>query len=262
MNYIAVDDEIFALEDFEEVFQEAVPEGRLVLFVKPSQALQYAQSNPVDVAFLDIELGCMNGLVLAKKLKDILPEIHIIFITSHDQYAVGAFRLHATGYLMKPATAEDITRELTFIYGSLTVGDKKVRVQTFGGFAVYVNGKPLEFKRSKTMELLAYLVDRHGAPVTTREACAVLWEDKPYDTAQKNYFQSLLLDLRITLREQEVEDILIRRYNSLAIVPERLNCDSYRFLDGDPWAINRYRHDYLPGYSWAEFRLAEMEHLI
>lgn len=263
MNYIAVDDEPFALEDLEEVFQEAVPDGHLVLFVKPSEALRYVRSNQVDVAFLDIELGSMNGLVLAKEIKDILPEIHIIFVTSHDQYAVGAFKLHATGYLMKPATAEDITRELTFIYDSRAVGDnRKVRVQTFGGFAVYVNGKLLEFKRSKTKELLAYLIDRHGAPVTTREACAVIWEDKPYDTAQKNYFQSLLLDLRTTLREQEAEDILIRRYNSLAIVPERLNCDSYRFFDGDPWAINRYRHDYLPGYSWAEFRLAEMEHLI
>lgn len=264
MNYIAVDDEPFALKDLAEAFQEAVPEGQLVQFCKPSLALQYAQVNHVNVAFLDIELGSMNGLVLAKKIKDILPEIHIIFVTSHEQYAVNAFQLHATGYLMKPATVEDIKRELTFLYGSSAVTDhKKVRVQTFGGFAVYdVNGKLLEFKRSKTLELFAYLVDRHGAPVTTREACAVIWEDKPYDTAQKNYFQSLLLDLKTTLRNQGAEDILVRGHNSLAIVPERLNCDSYRFLDGDPWAINHYRHDYLPGYNWAEFRLSKMEHSI
>lgn len=263
MKYIAVDDEPYALEDLAEAFHEAVSEGQLLLFTKPSLAFQHACSNGVDVAFLDIELGSMNGLVLAKKLKDILPDIHIIFVTSHEQYAVGAFQLHATGYLMKPATAEDITRELTFLYGGLTADDdRKVQVQTFGGFAVYIDGKLLEFKRSKTKELFALLVDRRGAPVTTREACAVIWEDKPYDTAQKNYFQSLLLDLRTTLREQGAEDILVRGHNRLAIAPERLNCDSYRFLDGDPWAINRYRHNYLPGYSWAEFRLAEMEFLI
>lgn len=75
MNYIAVDDEPFALEDFAESFQEAVPEERISLFGKPSLALQYVQSNQVDVAFLDIELGSMNGLDLAKKLKDIQPEI-------------------------------------------------------------------------------------------------------------------------------------------------------------------------------------------
>lgn len=263
MNYIAVDDELFALEDLAEALHEADPGSRLVQFAKPSIALQYVRSNQVDVAFLDIELGSINGLVLAKNIKDIQPEIHIIFVTSHQQYAVDAFQIHATGYLMKPVTAQDITRELTFLYGSLAAADdRKVRVQTFGGFAVYVNEKRLKFKRSKSMELFAYLVDRYGAPVTTREACAVIWEDKPYDTAQKNYFQSLLLDLRTTLREQGVEDILVRRHNSLSIAPERLNCDSYRFLNGDPWAINHYRHDYLPGYSWAEFRLAEMENLI
>lgn len=263
MNYIAIDDEPFALEDLDEAFHEAVPDGQLALFAKPSMVLEYAGSNQVDVAFLDIELGSMNGLTLAKKLKDMLPDIHIIFVTSYDQYAVSAFQIHATGYLMKPVTSEDITRELTFLYGnSPAADDKRVRVQTFGGFAVFVEEKMLEFKRSKTTELLAYLVDRHGAPVTTREACAVLWEDKPYNIQQKNYFQSLLLDLRTTLSERGAGDILVRSRNSLAIAPERLNCDSYRFLDGDPWAINRYRHDYLPSYSWAEFRLAEMENFI
>ena len=185
--------------------------------------------------------------------------MHIIFVTSHEQYALGAFQIHATGYLMKPATAEDIARELTFLYGEDDDAKRKVQVRTFGGFTVHVDGKPLECKRSKTMELLACLIDRHGAPITTREACAVLWEDKPYDTAQKNYFQSLLLDLRTTLREHGAENILVHSRNSLAIAPDQLDCDSYRFLDGDPLAINRYRHNYLPSYSWAEFRVAQME---
>ena len=261
MRFLVVDDEPYVLMDIEEALREASPDALLSSFTSPSQALTYAGTEKIDVAFLDIELGSMNGLVLAKELKDILPEIHIIFVTSHEQYAVGAFQLHATGYLMKPATVEDIKRELTFIYGDF-VQNRKVRVQTFGGFGVYVDGKMLECKRSKAMELLAYLVDRRGVAITTREACAVLWEDRPYDTAQKNYFQSLLLDLRTTLREHGVENILVRRRNSLAINPERLDCDSYRFLNGDPWAINRYRHDYLPSYSWAEFRVAQMDYLL
>ncbi len=261
MRFLVLDDEPYALKDLEEALREARPEAMLFPFTSPGQALKYAKIEKMDVAFLDIELGSMNGLVLAKKLKDIQPDIHIIFVTSYEKYAVGAFQIHATGYLMKPATVEDIKRELTFLYGDAD-RDKRVQVQTFSGFAVYIEGKALECKRSKSMELLACLVDRQGAPITTREACAVLWEDKPYDNAQKNYFQSLLLDLRTALREHGAEDILVRRRNSLAIDPKRLDCDSYRFLDGDPWAINRYRHDYLPSYSWAEFRVAQMEHLL
>ena len=169
MTYIAVDDEPFALEDIADALREAVPEVALHSFTSPGRALEYAESAPVDVAFLDIELGSMSGLVLAKKLKDLCPEIHIIFVTSHEQYAVKAFQLHATGYLMKPATAEDIRRELTFLYGESETR-RRICVQTFGGFEVYVDGTALSFGRAKAKELLAYLVDRRGAGVTTREA--------------------------------------------------------------------------------------------
>lgn len=258
MNYIAVDDEPFALEDIEEALREAAPDAVLHSFTAPSKALEYAKGALMDAAFLDIELGSMSGLVLAKKLKDLQPEVHIIFVTSHEQYAVQAFQLHATGYLMKPATAEDIRRELTFLYGERETR-RRIQVQTFGGFEVYVDGAALGFGRAKAKELLAYLIDRRGAGVTTREACAVLWEEAPYDTARKNYFQTVVADLRASLREARAEDILRRSRNSLAVVPELLECDSYRFLDGDPAAINSYRRDYLPAYSWAEFSVASLE---
>lgn len=43
-----------------------------------------------------------------------------------------------------------------------------------------------------------------------------------------------------------------------AIVPDKLDCDYYRFLRGDAAAVNQYRGDYLPQYSWAEFRNGEL----
>lgn len=71
MNYIAVDDEPYALKDLEEELQRAAPNAVLHSFTLPGKALEYARSNPVDAAFLDIELGSANGLVLAKQLKDL-----------------------------------------------------------------------------------------------------------------------------------------------------------------------------------------------
>ena len=50
-----------------------------------------------------------------------------------------------------------------------------VKVQCFGNFEVFVGGRPLSFKRSKSKELLAYLVDRNGATCTNGEMLAVLW---------------------------------------------------------------------------------------
>lgn len=257
MNYIAVDDEPFALEDITDALRTAAPEAELHSFTTPSKALGHAGRSPVDAAFLDIELGSMNGLVLAKKLKDLRPEVHIIFVTSHEQYAVKAFQLHATGYLMKPVTAEDIQRELTFLYGGAPT-PKRVRVRTFGGFEVSVDGQLVQFKRAKAKELLAYLIDRRGNSVTTSEACAVLWEDEG-GRSKKSYLRNLISDLRAALAEAGAENVLIKGFDRMAIDPEQLDCDSYRFLAGDPQAINCYRHDYLPSYSWAEFSIAALE---
>ena len=44
-------------------------------------------------------------------------------------------------------------------------------------------------------------------------------------------------------------------WNSFAIFPDRLGCNSYHFLDGDPQTVNPYRHDYFSCYTRAEFRL-------
>lgn len=258
MNYLILDDEPLALEDLEAALRQAAPGGILHGFSLPSEAMKFVEHTPVDVAFLDIELGSASGLSFAKQLKDRWPEAHIVFVTSHEQYAVSAFQIHATGYLLKPASAEQIRRELTFLYGE-AAPQKQVGVRTFGGFEVLVDGKPLRFGRAKVKELLAYLVDRRGMSVSNSEACAVLWEDAAGGGSQKSYYRTIVTELRATLRAAGVEEILRRGYNSLAIVPERLDCDSYRFLSGDPQAVNSYRHDYLPNYSWAEFSVGALE---
>lgn len=259
MKYIVVDDETFALEDLEEAILEASPGSTLAAFTNPDMVLEYAKENVIDVAFLDIVLGSMDGLSLAKKLKDIQPKIHIIFVTGYKQYALGAIQMHATGYIMKPAAVEDLKRELTFLYGDVAIKGKRIKVQTFGFFEISIDGVVLHFARSRTKELLALLVDRKGASVTTREACEILWEGEAYDKALRNHFHQLLLDLRGTLSRYNAKELLISRYNEYAITPDMIDCDSYRFMEGDPWAINRYQHDYLPAYSWAEFMCYQFE---
>ncbi|OUO91103.1 hypothetical protein B5F40_04785 [Gordonibacter sp. An230] len=261
------------------------------LFSLSREALAFARERRVDVAFLDIEMPGMGGLALAKALKDIDPDAHIVFVTSYERYAVDAFSVHATGYLLKPARLEDVRRELAFIGDDLRRRDahvgaegasaagsrgswyaegadgrrvggepcdrsrklRKVRVRTFGGFEAEVGGVPLSFKRSKSKELLALLIDRRGCGVTTREACAVLWEDAPYSASQRSYFQNVVADLRAALTAAGAEAALVRSRNSLAIDPALIDSDSYRFLEGDPVAVNAYRGDYLPAYSWAEY---------
>lgn len=260
MLFLAIDDEPYALKDLEEALADVAPGCKTAGFLSFSKGLEYASEHKIDTAFLDIELGASNGLTLAKQLKDIQPDINIIFVTSHEKYALDAFAIHATGYLLKPVRKDDICRELTFLYRDLPKRSEGcVCIQTFGGFEVFVGGKSLAFKRAKSKELFALLVDRRGASVTTREACAVLWEDGWYDRERKNYFHTILTDLKATLKQAGIEYVLVKKHNSIAVDASRLECDSYKFLKGDPVAVNSYRRDYMPNYSWAEFSVGMFE---
>ena len=84
-------------------------------FARPAALLERMKSCTFDLLFLDIEMPGLGGLALAKALKDIDPDTHIVFVTSYEQYAVDAFSVRATGYLLKPAHLEDVRRELAFI---------------------------------------------------------------------------------------------------------------------------------------------------
>lgn len=260
MNFLLVDDEQLCLDDLRFVLEKVAPGCQCTCFVSPAEALEQARTHPFDIAFLDIKMPEINGLSLAKQLQSIQPSLHIIFVTGYEEYAVSAFAIHASGYLLKPASTRDIQRELKFLYGDKNFSHT-VQAKTFGGFELLVDGKPLVFNRAKSKELLACLIDRRGAGLTTREACNLLWEDGVYNTSRKNYFQTIVHDLRQTLHNANIESILIKSRNSIAIDPAAIDCDSYRFLDGDPQAIRSYRHDYLPGYSWAEFTIGKLERL-
>lgn len=164
-----------------------------------------------------------------------------------------AFAIHATGYLLKPVQKADLERELTFLYGEENTIQKRIRVQTFGNFDVWVDGEKLNFGRKKAKELFAYLVERRGAGVTTREACAVLFEDSAYNRSEKSYFQNIVADLRCTLKKAGAGEVICKTYNNLSVNTDKIDCDYYRFLEGDAKTINQYNGEFMTNYSWAEF---------
>ena len=100
MMILACDDERIPLELLSASIREARPEARLFAFGDPMELLDFARQNQADVAFLDIQMYGMTGLELAKRLKDLIPEINIIFVTGYSQYAGDAMMLRASGYVM------------------------------------------------------------------------------------------------------------------------------------------------------------------
>ena len=244
---IAVDDEILMLGALVSAIKASPDISEVSQFSDCDEALDFVKENTVDVAFLDINMRGMGGLALAEKIISFCPECKIVFCTGYEEYAIPAFKLHASGYLMKPVSAKDIQVEIDNIKG-IRQNQKPLTVKCFGTFEVYARGEKLTFKRSKTKELFAFLVDRNGAGVTVAEIGVALWEND-VDQKNHNYIHQLFHDLRQSLEAVGVEGIFERNNYFYSLNPEKLDCDYYSYLKtGKP----EFRGEYMSQYSWAE----------
>ena len=260
MRIIAVDDEEIALESLESAIREASPSAEVAVFDNGTAALEYASENKCEAAFLDIDLDSFNGIALAKALKLRAPEINIIFSTGYSEYAPEAFEMHASGYIMKPITAEKVRYELDDLRFRTPIASQgKLCIQTFGNFEVFADGKPVSFKYSKAKELLAYLVDRHGAMCTNGEVISVLWENDDDLDGKAVYFKNVRRNLIATLKECGCGDVIIQQRGSIAIDTKKVQCDYYDWIDGKAEGINAYRGEYMYQYSWGELRHIDIE---
>ena len=263
MYILAADDERIMLKELITELKQVFPNGDIQGFQEPLEAEAWAmelarEGKKLDYAFLDIRMRGMNGIELARRLKLLHPGTVLIFCTAYTEYAFDAVGMYAKGYLMKPISAQNIIRTLDeMVYDwrkSQEVQVERFWIKTFGNFEVFVDGQPLVFEREKAKEMLAYLVDRSGASVTTEQLAVVLWEDRAYDRTLKNYVSTVLGSLRKTLRKVGKEDILIKTRNHLSVNPEKIKCDAYDYEKGIVAAVNSFRGEYMVNYSWAEFK--------
>lgn len=248
MNLLLVEDEPYLLAMLEDAVAEVLPDAVRNAFCNPKEALRYAKSNEIDIAFLDINLGVMDGLEVAKKLQEQYPRINIIFCTGYSEYALEAYKIYASAYLTKPVfpdAIEEAMKNLRF-----PVEEKKrVRIHCFGNFEVYCDGEVIPFKMKRTKELLAYLVDRNGAECTAQELIAILFEDEQ----KRSYYNQLRGDLIQTFETLGIGDCLRVSRGSLAIVKDAVECDYYDYMDGK----SRVQPcEYMTQYSFGEVILS------
>lgn len=109
---IMVDDRKIFLSGALPVLEDALPGAAITGFTKPSEALEFARANPVALAFLDIEMGKMNGLDLCRKLLALNPRTNVIYLTAYIEYSFDAWSTGASGFLLKPLTAEAVRAQL------------------------------------------------------------------------------------------------------------------------------------------------------
>ena len=245
---IAVDDEALMLGALAAALEASPDITEVNRFSDCDAALDFVKRNSVDVAFLDINMRGMGGLALAESILAARRDCKIVFCTGYEEYAIPAFKLHASGYLMKPISARDVQNEIDNIKGIRQTA-KLLTVKCFGNFEVYAKDEVLMFKRLKTKELFAFLVDRNGAGMTAKQICAVLFPDDTDDAKNAVYLRQLVMDLKNTLRAVGAEEVLCHETPFYRVDTSLLKCDYISHLEtGKP----EFHGEYLSQYSWAE----------
>ena len=255
MKAICVDDEAKTLEYTVERCRELAQMEQVEGFAHARDALAWLKDHPVDIAFLDIDMPDMDGITLAARIKEMYPAVAIVFLTAHKEFAFDAMSVRPSGYLLKPLTREALAEETA--YAMRARGEPLNRaagivVRTFGSFDVYIDGELLAFPRSKSKEVLAYLVDRQGRAVRRADIHAALWHGEDYGHRQQKYLDVIIRSLKDTLKKADASQMLEMKAGLLRVLPEHFDCDLYRFIQGDPAAVRAYQGKYMSNYSWAE----------
>ena len=256
---LAIDDMLPTAQQIRGLMTEIDPEGHHIAGCDPEGSLSSVEQEKPDIVWLDIEMPGMNGLETAAKIKQVSPDTNIVFVTGFPDYAVDAFGMHVSGFVLKPATADRLREEIGNLRRPVRrVDEKKIRVQCFGNFEVFVDGRIMKFARSLSKEAFAYLVDRRGAGCTVGEICSVLWEDRQADKKMKSQCRVVMAALRKDLAVHGIEDILVKNWNTWGVDASKISCDYYDFLNKDSIAVNSFRGEYMTQYSWAEMTVGSL----
>lgn len=260
MRIIIADDNREDLEVISDLVWELLQDEEIMEFEDPLAALACAREQDVDLAFVATDMADLKGTELGAYLKELNPFMNIIFVSNTKDHGYDALRMHASGYILKPATGDLIKEELSELrYGEHYNGRKRLFAKTFGTFELFVDGKPVEFKYSKTKEVVAVLINNRGAQTTNGEIIANLWEDDGDPEKKLSYLRNLRQDLVNTFTRLNLEGILIKQRGSMAIAADLIECDLYDRLEKKELSKYTYTGEYMEQYSWSEFYIEDLD---
>jgi two-component SAPR family response regulator len=269
MNILFIDDEPIAVKQFEARIKSCTGFEEVHTFSRVADILQFVETKLVNTndsyaAFLDIEMPHLKGTELAVKLREMIPDIQICFITAYENFALDAYKIDAIGYLTKPYSTEQLQHEIDKLADAVQTAKSKSREQkkshttkghtvyfkTMPFFEIYIDDKIVTSCTAKPKELFALLVSRNGAEVTRDMAIGCLWPDRENNETTGSLFRMTMMRLKQFLIEKDIEDILVS-----SKISHSLNVDLY---DSDiKNAVENHvldkKEPFLTEYSWASF---------
>jgi len=235
---IIVDDEDLSLKRLKRILTESGAIEVCEVFHDPEKACEYAANHSFDAAFLDITMPRISGMQLIGELRKHHPSLPIVLVTGYEEYAVQAFEKEVIDYIIKPVTAERVSRTIqrlqqllrdTAISSEPVSPSPRLTVRMFGEFTVLDGANvdiPVKLRTPKTEELLAFLL---CAKSTSRDVLAdTLWKDLSPQKAWTN-INSTLYYVRRAVGDNSDVPLIQKDRNGIRIDRDSIDCDLYEF---------------------------------
>lgn len=256
MHTITVDDESLAVSAMLRALKKTDPDGNHVGVYRVRDFNDYIDDNrDIDIAFIDVDMST-DGISLTKRLREKAPLTNVVIYSGHPEYKADALDQYVSGFIVKPVSDEKLASVLANLRHPIREKYclEPLKVLTFGNFKVYQSkGRLMTFTLSKSMEVFAYLIDRCGYPVTSRDIAYDVFEKTDFDKQMSKNISKYVISMIRDLEEAGYGDAVIKQNKTIKINKNRISCDLYDALEGDITAPAAFKGEYMIDYSWAEY---------
>jgi DNA-binding LytR/AlgR family response regulator len=212
MRAIIVDDEPLARDELAFLLAEVGGVEVVGQAGDAHGALQLAEREEPDVAFVDLRMPGPDGIALAQALKRRLPNLQVVVVTAHDDAALRAFEAQVLDYVLKPARLERVRTAVERAQAAVA----PQRASAHGGGAVGPASAPTGHGKEGVLERLA--VRRGGVYVVLEVADVIYFEMKDELVWAVTANDRVALDLTMTNLEQRLPEGAFFRSHRGALV--------------------------------------------
>ena len=199
MNLLVADDENLELKVLEKTIKKFfLNELDIFMASNGKQAADIVENTDINIALLDIEMPGMNGIELAKLIREKNHNCIIIFITAYDrfEYAIEAMHIKAFDYLLKPWKEEKLT-------GLISEAISSIKEISFD------DGKSENLQDSQKSIIKKYIKENYKRDISAGDVAGILgYSDVYFSKIFKQLFDDTFINYLTNLRIEKAKVLL------------------------------------------------------
>lgn len=181
MKVVLIDDEILVSDYLENLLLQYDDIEVVGKFTNTLDGLKFIQSGvKIDVVFTDIWMPGYSGLKLAKDLRYSHPNLSVVFITDYVDYAIRAFEVQATDFIVKPVLKERLKITVDRVQQKISKSrpNQRLYITMFQKVNIVLAEDelvPIAFKKTKIQQLFLYLLHHRSKRVEKAKLIELFW---------------------------------------------------------------------------------------